>query len=95
MADSGSTVTFRTRTKKLGSKREIKGMRARREEEEEKEKRSERLQEGGEEMSGEGKEGETYANDKVWLAVGGISSSGGNMCVGTNCRQEFIRLVVR
>lgn len=94
-ADSGSTVTFRTRTKKLGSKREIKGMRARREEEEEEEKRSERLQEGGEEMSGEGKEGETYANDKVWLAVGGISCSGGNMCVGTNCRQEFIRLVVR
>lgn len=38
---------------------------------------------------------EEYANDKVWLAVGGISSSGGNMCVGTNCRQEFIRLVVR
>lgn len=33
--------------------------------------------------------------DKVWLAVGGISSSRGNMCVGTNCRQEFIRLVVR
>lgn len=30
VADSGSTVTFRTRTKKLGSKREIKGMRARR-----------------------------------------------------------------
>lgn len=29
-ADSGSTVTFRTRTKKLGSKREIKGMRAQR-----------------------------------------------------------------
>lgn len=38
---------------------------------------------------------EEYANDKVWLAVGGMSSSRGNMCVGTNCRQEFIRLVVR
>lgn len=38
---------------------------------------------------------EEYANDKVWLAVGGISISRGNMCVGTNCRQEFIRLVVR
>lgn len=42
-----------------------------------------------------GRDGEEYANDKVWVAVGGISSSRGNMCVGTNCRQEFIRLVVR
>lgn len=42
-----------------------------------------------------GRDGEEYANNKVWVAVGGISSSGGNMCVGTNCRQEFIRLVVR
>lgn len=39
------------------------------------------------------RDGEEYA--KVWLAVGGISSSRGNICVGTNCRQEFIRLVVR
>ena len=79
----------RTRTKKLGSKQGNKrNERAER-------RRSERLQEGGEKMSDEGKEGEMYANDKVWLAVGGIGCSGGNMCVGTNCRQEFIRLVVR
>ncbi len=42
-----------------------------------------------------GRDEEEYAHNKVWLAVGGISSSSGNMCVGTNCRQEFIRLVVR
>lgn len=41
-----------------------------------------------------GRDEEEYANHKVWVAVGGISSSRGNMCVGTNCRQEFIRLVV-
>lgn len=35
-----------------------------------------------EEREGEkrGSDGEEYANDKVWLAVGGISSSRGNMC---------------
>lgn len=43
----------------------------------------------------EEKDGKEYANNKVWVALGGISSSRGNMCVGTNCRQEFIRLVVR
>lgn len=60
--------------------------------------REERREMSDEEREGEKKRerwGEVYANDKVWLAVGGISSSGGNMCVGTNCRQEFIRLVVR